>query len=107
MLWISIMRASLIRSRWAGGIDSGRGALLPAQYSEPAFLAIGIDHEKAVVVFGIFDFLTLNEQAPTVPRMLFLRGIDGVIALDREDVRIDGGRVRSSGAFGVHTAAYR
>ncbi len=68
---------------------SARGAFLLAQNLELAFLAIGVDHEKPVIVEGIFDLFALNEQAPTVPGVFFTCGVEGIIALNLEDVGID------------------
>lgn len=82
-----------------------RGALLLAQNIELATVAVGIDDEEALTVQGVFNLFALNEQAPTVPGMSFTRGVEGIIALDLENVGIDravaGGR-----AFEVWVAAY-
>ena len=76
-----------------------------AQNIELAFLAIGVGHEEAMAVEGVFDLFALNEQAPTVPGVLFARGVEHVIALDLEDVGIDC-VVVGGGALGVLVSAY-
>lgn len=84
---------------------SVRGAFLLAQNIELALLAIGVVHEKPVVLDGVFDLFALNEKAPTVPGVFFTSRVEGIIALDLEDVGIDGA-VLEGGAFGVLAAAY-
>lgn len=76
-----------------------------AQNIELASLAIGVDHEEAVAGDGVFDLAALNEQAPTVPGMFFTCRVEGIVALDLEDVGIDGG-LAGGGAFGVLAAGY-
>ena len=85
---------------------SVRGAFLLAQNLELAFLAIGAGHEEAGIVDGVFDLFALNEQTPTLPGMFFTCRIEGIIALDLEDVGIDGGVPRRVEAFDVFTAVY-
>lgn len=76
-----------------------------AQNIELAFLAVGVGHEEAGAVDGVFDLFALNEQAPTVPGMFFARGVEHVIALDLEEVRIDRAVV-GGGALEVFIAVY-
>ena len=84
---------------------SVRGAFLLAQNIETAFLAIGIHHEEALAFEGVFDWLALNEQAPTAPGMFFTHGVEGVIALDLDDVRIYG--AVAGGGLDVFVATYQ
>lgn len=87
-------------------MTSARGVFQFAQNIELATVAVGIDHEEAVAIGGVFDLFALNEQAPTVPGVFFAGGVEGLIALDQEDVGVDGA-VAGRGAFEVFVAAYR
>lgn len=82
------------------------GTFLFAQNIELACLAIGVRDEEELAVGGVFDLFALNEQAPAAPGVFFTCGVEGIIALDLEDVGIDGGVLSRGGAFGVLAATY-
>lgn len=83
-----------------------RGAFFLAQNFERTFLASGVGHEKTMAVDGVFNRVTLNEQAPTAPGMFFICRVEGIIALNLDDVRIHGA-VAGGGAWDVSVGTYQ
>ena len=83
-----------------------RGAFFLAQNFERTFPASGVGHDKTMAVDGVFNRVTLNEQAPTAPGMFFTCRIEGVIALNLDDVRICGA-VAGGGAWDVSVGTYQ